>query len=193
MPFDALVATTSPRTLSEALEDRGIVPVSPEALATHKRAQLEIFGPSFWYRLQASPPIALVASGLFVGAMAAAVMGFALPSTPLAFSVGLLWTLLMVLVAASGWVRLRAGSRWEERSVPATSLDGLGVPESIGATARRLHREVPGSSLILGELVRDEVVLDPYLLLSLGDERACLGVWNGTQIIYCGSPVPEDR
>ena len=55
MPFDALVTTTSPRTLSEALEDRGIVPVSPEVLATHKRAQLEKFGPSVSYRLQAPP------------------------------------------------------------------------------------------------------------------------------------------
>jgi hypothetical protein len=68
------------------------------------------------------------------------------------------------------------------------SLDGLGVPESIGATARLLHREVRGSSLILGELVREEVVLDPYLLLALGDEQACLGVWDGTQIIYRANP-----
>jgi hypothetical protein len=186
MPFDALVASTSPRTLSEALEDRGIVPVSAEVLATHKRAQLEKFGPSFWFRLQASPPIALVAFGLIVGAMAAAVKGFAPQSTPPALGVGLLF--LMVLVAASGLVRVRAGSRWEERWVPAMSLDGLGVPESIGATARRLHREMPDSSLILGELVREEVVLDPYLLLALGDERACLGVWDGTQIIYCANP-----
>jgi hypothetical protein len=91
MPFDALVTTTSPRTLSEALEDRGIVPVSPEVLATHKRAQLEKFGPSVSYRLQAPPPIALVASGLIAGAIAAAIKGLALPSTPSAFGVGLAW------------------------------------------------------------------------------------------------------
>jgi hypothetical protein len=188
MPFDALVTTTSPRTLSEALEDRGIVPVSPEVLATHKRAQLEKFGPSVSYRLQAPPPIALVASGLIAGAITAAIKGLALPSTPSAFGVGLAWMFLTVLVAASGLVRLRACSRWEERWIPAMSLDGLGVPESIGATARLLHREVRGSSLILGELVREEVVLDPYLLLALGDEQACLGVWDGTQIIYRANP-----
>jgi hypothetical protein len=187
MPFDALVTATSPRTLFEALEVCGIVPVRSEVLATHKQAQLEKFGPSFWYRLRASPLIALVASGLIVGAMAAAVKGFAPPSTSLGFGVGLGWMVLMLLVADSGLVRLRAGSRWEERCVTAASLDDFGVPESIGAIARQLRREVPGSSLVLGELVREKVVLDPYLLLARGEERVCLGVWDGTQIISCAN------
>jgi hypothetical protein len=55
----------------------------------------------------------------------------------------------------------------------------------IAEVARSLQREVPGSRLILGELKRDEVVLDPYLLLDDGNERVCLGIWENGRVIAC--------
>ena len=49
--------------------------------------------------------------------------------------------------------------------------------------ARALQKQVPGSALILGELVQERAVLDPYLLLVRGGERVCLGIWDGNTIV----------
>jgi hypothetical protein len=62
-------------------------------------------------------------------------------------------------------------------------LETYGVPRSIAAQARLLLRELPGAMLILGELVQDTAVLDPYLLLTYRGERICLGIWDGDDLI----------
>jgi hypothetical protein len=36
---------------------------------------------------------------------------------------------------------------------------------------------------VLGELPREEVVLDPYLLLEHDRQSICLGIWDGRRII----------
>jgi hypothetical protein len=35
----------------------------------------------------------------------------------------------------------------------------------------------------MGELMQESAILDPYLLLVLGEERVCLGVWDDAGII----------
>ena len=65
----------------------------------------------------------------------------------------------------------------------AEVLVGLGVPLPIARLARDMRREAPGSILVLGELLRQEIVLDPYLLLERDGERVCLGIWDGRRII----------
>jgi hypothetical protein len=92
---------------------------------------------------------------------------------------------VIALLVVFGVFRGRAGSHWEERWVAGAWLRGLGVPEPIAAIALSLHRETPGSSLILGELIEDEVVLDPYLLLERDGEIVCLGIWDEGCIIAC--------
>jgi hypothetical protein len=57
------------------------------------------------------------------------------------------------------------------------------VPEAIARIARLLHQDVPGARLILGELKRQETVLDPYLLIEHNGECACLGIWENKQVI----------
>ena len=51
-------------------------------------------------------------------------------------------------------------------------------------------RELPGATLILGELVQDTAVLDPYLLLTYRGERICLGIWDGDELI---ASMAEDQ
>ena len=41
------------------------------------------------------------------------------------------------------------------------------------------------SPTILGELKRQETVLDPYLLIEHNGECACLGIWENKQVIAC--------
>ncbi len=190
MPFDALVAPAPHKLLADEVADRGIVPVSLGTLAAHQQAQLERFAPSFWYRHQALLPAALLGSvgGMaFSGGLAERVAD---SGSPLSCWLTLSWMGVIMLLLGAGVFRVRAGSHWEERWVPAVWLKGLGVPEPIVALARDLNRSVPGAALILGELVEDHVVLDPYLLLERDGERVCLGIWDDGGIIAIATPAP---
>lgn len=185
MPFDALVAPERPKLLVDILADQGISPVSMEALAEHKRAQVDRFAPSFWYRHQAILPIALLGS---VGCMATTggLAQRALPgASPLPGWLTLAWMCVIGLLIAAGVFRVRAGAHWEERWVPADWLPALGVPPDVAVLARELMHKVPGAALILGELKQDYVVLDPYLLLDWDGEQVCLGIWDGSEIVAC--------
>jgi hypothetical protein len=187
MPFDALVAAARPLSLLEALSDHGITPVSTEALEAHKQAQLDRFAPSFWYRHQPLLPAALLGS---VGCMAATggVAQRMMPGgSPLSGWLTLGWMCVIALLIGAGVFRVRAGSHWEERWVPVDWLKDLGVPEPIALLARDLYRKVPGSSLILGELKQEHVVLDPYLMLECDGEQVCLGIWEDDEIVACAS------
>jgi hypothetical protein len=95
--------------------------------------------------------------------------------------------------------RVHAGAYWQERVVSVEHLNRLGVPRDISVTAKLLHRDLPGSELILGELVQQEVVLDPYLIVVCNNEIACLGIWDDAGVIACAGrdsppapgPAPE--
>ena len=185
MPFDALVAPERPKLLFEILADHGITPVSQDLLDAHKQAQLERFAPSFWYRHQPLLPAALLGS---VGCMAATggVAQRMMPGgSPVSGWVTLGWMCVIGLLIGAGVFRVRAGSYWEERWVPVDWLHDLGVPEQIARVARELSWKVPGSSLILGELKQEHVVLDPYLLLECDGAQVCLGIWDGGDIVAC--------
>lgn len=184
MPFDALVAPVRQKPLREILADQGIEPVSLEALAAHKQAQVERFAPSFWYRHQALLPTALLGSvaGMAASGGLAQQIGQGSP-WPSVLTLG--WMCVIAMLIGAGVFRVRAGSHWEERWVPVGWLDDLGVPEEIAEVARIAYRETPGSALIMGELIQEEVVLDPYLLLERDGELVCLGIWDDGQVVAC--------
>jgi hypothetical protein len=185
MPFDALIAVTPRRPISDALDRLDVTPVSWEDLTAHKQAQQRRFGPSIWYRHQAALSIALVLASPVVGVIVSATQGFTPHSSTVTVASGFAWMCLVALVTGTGLIRLRAGSHWAERAVPANFLGGGAVPEPIARIARSLQRNVPDAAIILGELKREDVVLDPYLLLEYGDECVCLGIWENGRVIAC--------
>lgn len=184
MPFDALVAPSREKSLREILADQGIRPVSLESLTAHKQAQVERFAPSFWYRHQALLPTALLGSvaGMAASGGLAQQIGHGSP-WPSILTLG--WMCVIAMLIGAGVFRVRAGSHWEERWVPVGWLEDLGVPERIATVARTMYRETPGSALIMGELIQEEVVLDPYLLLERDGEMVCLGIWEDDHIVAC--------
>lgn len=184
MPFDALLAPVRQKSLREILVDQGIRPVPLECLAAHKQAQVERFGPSFWYRHQARLPVALLASvaGMAASGGLAQRVGHDSP-WPSALILGCMFV-IAVLIGA-GTFLVRAGSHWEECWVPVGWLEDLSVPEPIADVARTTYRETPGSALIIGRLIQDKVVLDPYLLLERDGELVCLGIWEDDHIVAC--------
>lgn len=177
MPFDALLAPQRPRLLADILSDWGIRPVPLETLAAHRQAQLERFAPSFWHQHQTWLPVGLIGS----------VVCMALTGGASSW-LSLFWLGVMTLLIVFGVFRVSGGARWEERFVAPGSLIEVGVPLAIARLAYDLQNEANGSELILGELLREEVVLDPYLLLRCRGERVCLGVWDGRRVIATASP-----
>ncbi len=182
MPFDALLAPAQPRLLTELLEDHGAAPVPLQTLAAHKRAQLERFAPSFWHQHQTWLPVGLIGS-VFCMAMSGGIANGMMPGSLLPSWLSLIWLGVMTLLIVFGVFRVSAGARWEEHFVAAGTLVELGVPLPIARLAGDLHREAPHSALILGVLLQEEVVLDPYLLIECGNERVCLGIWDDRRII----------
>jgi hypothetical protein len=182
MPFDALLAPPQPRLLSELLEAHGVAPVPLSALAAHKQAQLERFAPSFWHQHQTWLPVGLIGS-VFCLAMSGGIANRISPyaSTPCWLS--LFWLSVMALLILFGVFRVSAGAYWVERIVTVQELAACGVPRPIARLASDLQRDTVGATLILGELLREEVVLDPYLMLTCNGEHACLGIWDGHRII----------
>jgi hypothetical protein len=182
MPFDTLLAPAQPKLLAEILDDHYATPVPLEALAAHKQAQLERFAPSFWHQHQTWLPVGLIGS-VFCMAMSGGIANGALPGSLLPSWLSLFWLGVMTLLIVFGVFRVSAGARWQERTVAVEALIDIGVPTRIARLALELRREAPGSALILGELLQREVVLDPYLLIVYGNERVCLGIWDGRRII----------
>ena len=182
MPFDALVAPVRPKSLVDVLDEQGVTTVPWAFLDAHKQAQVEKFTPSFWHQHQTLLPVGLLGSVACMatsGGLANGVMpGSAFPSV-----LTLLWLAVMTMLIVLGVFGAHGGSRWEERWVAGQWLEGLGVPVPIAITARALHRDLPGSSLILGELLQEEAVLDPYLLLEHDGQSICLGIWDGHRVI----------
>ena len=183
MPFDALLAPArQPRSLAECLHDYGAVPVPLEALAQHKRTQLERFAPSFWHQHQTWLPVGLISS-VFCMAISGGISNGMLPGSLLPSWLSLFWLSVMTLLIVFGVFRVSAGARWEERVVTADALIELGVPLAIARLARNLHHAAPNWTLLLGELRQEDVVLDPYLMLEFAGERICLGIWDDQRII----------
>ena len=182
MPFDTLLVPTQPKLLAEILDEHHARPVPLEALAAHKQAQLERFAPSFWHQHQTWLPVGLIGS-VFCMAMSGGIANGALPGSLLPSWLSLFWLGVMTLLIVFGVFRVSAGARWQERPVAVELLSEMGVPMRIARLARELQREAPDSVLILGKLLQQEVVLDPYLLIVYGNERICLGIWDGRRII----------
>jgi hypothetical protein len=183
MPLDALSGAITLDSLPALVEQHGIRPVSESTLTAHKQSQLKAFGPTFWYRHQTGLGLTLIASVGCMALTAGAANSILQPAStvPLFLSMG--WLCLMAALIVSGVFAARAGAHWEERWLPIDRLEAAGVPVSIAVVARALQRDVPGSTVILGELIRESAVLDPYLLLVRGEERVCLGVWDDGGII----------
>jgi hypothetical protein len=183
MPFDALVAVTRQKALCDALDDHRLEPVAWTALAEHKAAQQRRYGPSFWYRHQATVSIMLVVASPVAGAIAGASGGFTAHSGVLAITGSFMWMCMVALITGTGLIRLRAGAHWQEREVTTAFL--ADVPAPIARVARLLRDEVPDARLILGELKRHEAVLDPYLLIEHAGECVCLGIWENGKVFAC--------
>lgn len=78
--------------------------------------------------------------------------------------------------------RFRGSARWHESSLTAAETAAW-VPFPIRAFAEDILVLLPDADLIIGELIQDEVVIDPYLLVQYQGEKIVLGIWNDRGVI----------
>lgn len=182
------VPKTQAKSLTEVLALLGVEPVSLEFLEAHKRDQEGRHGPSFWYRHQNLYLLVVLA---MVGSLVVAGLVWCrwLPIS----SSFVYWALAVTAVFAGfvvyGGVFGYPGAHWGEVWLPNSQLLRECIPESIVVVAQDLRRVLPGS-FTLGKLLRNDDVLDPYLLFQYEKMKVCLGVWeeDGTVVACAKRP-----
>ena len=98
-------------------------------------------------------------------------MGWVMLSSALLFVSALVVTLASRVVEPAYWVE----------TIP-NALDG--IPAQLAAIALDIKTRHFGSYLLVGKLIQNEVLLDPYLVVQTrhGDEIV-IGIWDGEKII----------
>jgi hypothetical protein len=186
MPFDGLRNAT----LAERLTWMGITPVPDDVLERHKAAEVAKHPDRADQARVALTVVAVLsgaAGGVLVGIDLSGHMGV------LAIPFGFLITgwltvvTLAMLVLSFQHVKLKGPAKWVERH-----HDRQFIPDPIWQVTREAFRHVPCSHLIIGELIQDRVLLDPYLILCVGSERACLGIWDGETVIAIATRTEGD-
>jgi hypothetical protein len=85
-----------------------------------------------------------------------------------------------------GGLRLKGRAYWQQTNA-VTYLDPT-IPEPIREVVQKVRRTMPANALlIIGELIQNEAVIDPYVVVHLNGERACLGIWLDDKVIACAT------
>lgn len=202
MPFDGMASThilsrAHEQSLDAVLAATGVVPVPQAILHAHKAHEIAKHPPSFFYerrRLLNICGFGSLISSMFVPSVT-------IPLTlhaPLAVKLAVLvYTVLSfaVLVKLTLFTGIREPARWEEyrlRNGEAPSQTTIPLP--IRQLAVQVQNTDPSVRFIVGTLFQETIMLDPYLCVEKIDhatgrrETACLGVWDGDNIIHLAEP-----
>ena len=197
MPFDSLHA--KPQSLVEVVNDLGLTPIREEELAAYKQQQLKKNRGSIWYHYRG------LAVALLICCMLAGLLSILL-SLPTAFfaaahgqhlqaalygTIALLggsciWVLDRTRVFSSTGRKLKGPAYWVEVSMSFSLYRAANqhtVPASINDSVFRVARALPNTHIVVGELRQDSAVIDPYLIICYGDERAIIGIWDDDGVI----------
>jgi hypothetical protein len=188
MPFD-VAGFVTPTSLDDYLKRIGVRPIPMAELQAHKQEQLRLHPPSLFVTKKPYITSALLGFGGFVALDTMAGLGgttYGVVTTALIMGLMSLFTCFMLtsLVLGVRGTRLLGRATWIEQASPR-NLD-LMIPEPIRDVVQRVRRTMPANALLLtGELVQNETVLDPYVVLHLNGEHACLGIWLNQEVIAC--------
>lgn len=181
MPYDASV---SPVTLRDHLDHLGIVPVPMATLLAHKKQQVRNHPPHILLTLKPYLLLWFVTSMVFFtsGMMEApasriAPMMFAMikaggTSTVAIWATG-------VVIATISRIKVRGVAQWLEWP---SQLDD-DIPAQVRHVVDYVKDSLPEAKFIYGELIQDDVLLDPYVRVKFNGGTACLGIWENDQVI----------
>lgn len=202
MPLDFTVR----QTLTDELLYHGINPVPDLLLERHKQAEIDKHPADWGYRhhtvLTAS--IAATAIGslvVFLGAVMQ-LIGTTIPSRAhlivlfVSGAIILTMTIGMTIVERKqrrgGTIgRFMGPAIWHETEVSyaAENMYKYVIPHDLLTLARHAEAQIAGSTLVIGLLIQDTKLLDPYILLRTPLGEACLGIWDGGKIIHIAEVI----
>lgn len=180
MPFDVLVNPSF--TLADHLHVLGIRPIPMPQLEAYKAEQIRLHPKHVL--LRSWPPLAMfavyilasiyhVGPSIFIAApWWTGVVALAGCMTMAAVMTAATHILISMYLSGAG-VKLKTQAFWQEKTafLPA-------VPDDIRVLARKIDAHMQGATFRIGELIQNEIVIDPYLLVQYKDETACIGIWD---------------
>lgn len=182
MPFDGL----SLNPLADVARSLGITPVPLDVLEAHKKAEVAKHPVSWFYK---HPTIATFGPAVLTGFLfsSAMLLFLSIAASSLRVTLLPLIPLSIGMLCTAGIVLYRCIMTFSGLNGPAYWIEKYGlsddVPTEIAHMARQIRRVLPGSYPMVGELRQDQVVLDPYLVMCLDDQRIVLGIWDDKGII----------
>jgi hypothetical protein len=193
MPFDAL---TTHLTLADAARRLGIVSIPRGVLDDHKQKELRKHPGSWWY-YHTDLAAALLFFGFFISmftafatlivSLGALLAGHVMSG--LAFlGIGVAATVVFNRICASGvltgrGVDIKGPAFWRE-------YNGIGMAHYLRAPAemldyaKRLQRMMPGTEIVVGELLQNKISLDPYLLVRDANDEVILAIWDKSGMLH---------
>lgn len=189
MPLDALYAVET-RTLADTVDRIGITPISRQVLDHHKKAQVAK-NPGHWFAPYAHRYQDILA-GLTISAtviamanmVSSGILGIIGHHWHIMIGCGVLSVMFFYAVYRLDALfmeshKIKGPAKWREFSPSTLTL----VPTPIVDLAAMIRNELPTATFIMGLLVQDNIVLDPYLIIRDGAEEAILGIWDESGII----------
>ena len=180
MPFDVKGYEAS--TLADHLAMVGIMPVPMAVLAAHKAEQVRKHPGSV---LNKPWPYFLVSALIFCPAAISYIIA-AKPS---------LLDLLMTTVLGGVLIIMGAGLSVVMAMFFCDAFKIKILDKAVWHETRWCYQDIPQpiediidrlgwpGTIYYGELIQHETILDPYVVVRIGTEEACLGIWDGDRII----------
>lgn len=202
MPFDALI---NDLTLSDAAHRLGLVPVPRAVLKTHKQNELRKHPASWWY-YHTDLAAAMLFAGFFISlftaltclvvGISALLSGDANASLIIAL-IGAAATYVFRRINTTGALTGRGPvicgpAYWREYNGSSMAMY-LKAPAEMVDYAEQLCRMVPGAEVVVGELLQNQVSLDPYLLVrncgsyvfpNHGGDEVVLAIWDKSGVLH---------
>ena len=177
MPLDGANFVIPAQQVLDAAAAAGELRPPPAAfLERHKEEQLNQHRAGWVYRHRRPIEVALAL------VMLAGVIGFfVLFSTHLPVAGCAAGVVGLAAATAPMLARVQGPARWRERADP----DLVDVHPTVREQAHRLQQHLPEVGFTVGELFRERVTLDPYLVAEFEGARIVLGIWEGDRVIAC--------
>jgi hypothetical protein len=186
--------------LTDVVRELGITPISSELLEAHKADEIRKHPPHWLIRhgMNNMRTMGNIFSGgiwIFVmGMILGPIFSLVLESVAGTILCGVASLASLVIAVAArkvmfGKIMVNGEAIWIETDVSWHGMQRCHhVPEPIATVARKLIDMAPDSSVVIGTLWQDEVMLDPYLIVrqqrKTGTRRIIVGIWDDTRIIH---------
>lgn len=190
MPFDLLGGQTV-KSLTDHLTSIGIAPVPMATLKAHKAEQVRRHPANLLitYKPYAAIGVAVM---LALGSPALLEGNFDLLPVVGMAGIAAFGTSFLLIAGFCDLcnIRLRGRAIWFEddiyRNAPLPDM-----PPVIRKVVEDVRRFSPRVQVRYGQLIQRSELIDPYIVVECGDERACLGIWEDDRVVAVATDINE--